>query len=378
MTEKILIEDADLIDHDGRRPGWLLLANGLIADSGSGPAPGADRVIDAAGAVVTPGFVDLHNHGGAGVSFDDEADLEPALAFHRSHGTTRQLLSLVSAPIDRLERGLARIAAATRADPLVLGAHLEGPYLADARRGAHDAAALRDPEPSDVDRLLAAGDGALRMVTLAPEREGSAACQTMLQDAGVAVAVGHTDAGYDEARAAFDRGASILTHAFNAMRGIGHRAPGPIIAAVDAGAVLELILDGIHVHPSVAGAAFRMAPGRLALVTDAMSATGCAEGAYALGGLDVVVADGSARLAGTSTLAGSVLTQDVALRQAIEHAGADPVAAVTALTATPARAVGRPDLGSLRAGSRADVLILTDEWSPAVVIADGHRLNTVR
>lgn len=376
MTETVLVTGADLIDHDGRRPGWLLLANGTIAESGDGPVPNADRVIDAAGAVVTPGFIDLHNHGAAGVAFDDDTDPAPALAFHRSHGTTRQLLSLVSAPVDRLEQALARIAAVTRADPLVLGAHLEGPYLAEARRGAHDPDALRNPDPSDIARLLKAADGELRMVTLAPEREGSAAAQTMLQDAGITVAVGHTDAGYDETRAAFDRGAGILTHAFNAMRGIGHRAPGPVIAAVDSGAVLELILDGIHVHPSVAGAAFNMAPGRLALVTDAMSATGCADGAYELGGLDVVVADGSARLAGTSTLAGSVLTQDVALRQAIEHAGVDPVAAVTALTATPARAMGRPDLGSLRSGSRADILILTSDWSPATVFADGRELNS--
>lgn len=376
MSKTVLVDGADLIDHDGRRPGWLLLSNGLITQSGEGRAPNADRVIDAAGAVVTPGFVDLHNHGGAGIAFDDDTDLAPALAFHRAHGTTRQLLSLVSAPIDRLERSLARIAAETGADPLVLGAHLEGPYLSNARRGAHDPDALRDPDPSDIARLLDAGDGTLRMVTLAPEREGSVAAQSVLQDAGVTVAVGHTDAGYDDARAAFDRGAGVLTHAFNAMRGIGHRAPGPVIAAVDSGAVLELILDGIHVHPSVAGAAFRMAPGRLALVTDAMSATGCADGAYALGGLDVVVADGSARLAGTSTLAGSVLTQDVALRQAIEHAGVDPVTAVTALTATPARAVGRSDLGSFRPGSRADVLVLSDDWSPAVVIADGRELNS--
>ena len=375
MSERVLIRDADLIDHDGRRRGWLLIESGVVAGSGDGPEPAADRVLDASGAVATPGFIDLHNHGGAGIAFDDDADPAAALAFHRSHGTTRQLISLVSAPIDALEHSLSRIAALTRADPLVLGAHLEGPFLADARRGAHDPATLRDPDAHAVSRLLAAGDGALRMVTLAPERDGSAEAQERLQQAGVAVAVGHTDAGYDDARAAFDRGASILTHAFNAMRQIEHRAPGPVIAAVDAGAVLELILDGIHVHPSVAGAAFRMAPGRLALVTDAMSATGRPDGAYALGGLDVVVADGSARLAGTSTLAGSVLTQDVALRLAIEHAGVDPVAAVTALTATPARAIGRTDLGSFRPGSRGDVLVLSDDWSPAVVIADGRVLT---
>ena len=376
MTERLLIRDADLIDHDGRRRGWLLIESGAIVGSDDGAEPGADRVIDAAGAVTTPGFVDLHNHGGAGIAFDDDTDPAAALAFHRSHGTTRQLLSLVSAPVDALERSLSRIAALTRSDPLVLGAHLEGPFLADARRGAHDPASLRNPEPNAVSRLLSAGDGALRMVTLAPERTGSAEAQERLQQGGVAVAVGHTDAGYDDARAAFDRGASILTHAFNAMRQIEHRAPGPVIAAVDAGAVLELILDGIHVHPSVAGAAFRMAPGRLALVTDAMSATGRPDGAYTLGGLDVVVADGSARLAGTSTLAGSVLTQDVALRQAIQHAGVDPVDAVTALTATPACALGRPDLGSFRPGARADVLVLSDDWSPDVVIAEGRVLTS--
>jgi N-acetylglucosamine-6-phosphate deacetylase len=376
----VLIHDAVLIDGEGRRErGWLHTSGGAIAEVGIGDgwrahAAAAERVVDAAGSVLTPGFIDLHTHGGAGVAYS-AAEPAEALAFHRSHGTTRTLMSLVSAPIERQAGWLSSIAASSAADPLVLGAHLEGPFLAVHRCGAHDPSALTAPDAESVERQLAAADGTLAMVTIAPELPGAEDAIARFVDAGVVVAIGHTDADHDTARRAFDAGATVLTHAFNAMPPMLHRAPGPVMAAVDAGAVLELILDGVHVHPSVAAGLFRLAPGRVALITDAISAAGCTDGTYPLGSLTLEVRDGRATLLGTDTLAGSVLTQDAALRRAAEVLGLDPVHAVHALTAVPAAALGRDDLGWLRAGCRADLVLLDADWSPTLVVGEGTILH---
>lgn len=380
ITPPLVVHGAVLIDEHGLREGWIRTEAAEIAEVGAGDhwrtrLTPQTRVIDAAGAVLTPGFIDLHCHGGAGVGYDDDEDPAPALALHRSHGTTRQVLSLVAAPPEAQARSLARIAGLVAHDPLVLGAHLEGPYLAPSRRGAHDPAALTTPSNGLVTRQLEVAGGALRMVTLAPELPGAAEAQRIFQEAGVVVAVGHTEADYDTALAAFDRGAQVLTHAFNAMPPIGHRAPGPVVAAIDGGAVVELILDGVHVHPAVARALFRWAPGRVALVTDAMAATGCDDGAHRLGGLDVVVRGGEARLAASGALAGSTLTQDAALGLAVTGLGVDPVTAVAALTSVPASVLGRSDLGALRPGCRADLVLLDADWSARCVVAEGAVLH---
>lgn len=376
VVRPLLVHDAVLIDAAGRRDGgWLLAEGGVIVEVGSGDGwrrrvDGVAQVVDASRAIVTPGFIDLHCHGGGGAAYSDE-NPSAALAFHRRHGTTRTLLSLVSAPIDQQVRWLERIAGLTAQDPLVLGSHLEGPYLATHRCGAHDPSVLVAPTAESVQRQIDAADGTLAMVTLAPELDGAGMAARMFREAGAVVAVGHTDADYDTARRAFDDGATVLTHAFNAMAPMLHRAPGPVMAAVDAGAVLELILDGVHVHPSVAAGLCRMAPGRVALITDAIAAAGCGDGPHRLGSVDLQVCDGRATVAGTTTLAGSVLTQDAALRLAVERLGLDPVDAVAALTAVPAQVLGRDDLGWLRAGNRADFVVLDDSWSPAMVVAEG-------
>lgn len=287
--------------------------------------------------------VDLHCHGALGHSFDD-ADLErlvAAVAFHRAHGTSTLLLSLVSAPIDRLEERLREIRAMLPALPGVAGVHLEGPFLADSRRGAHDPRALVAPTAEAVDRLLSAADGILRQVTIAPELPGAMQAIDRLVSAGVIVAVGHTQADHDTAAAAFDRGARLLTHAFNAMPGLGHRAPGPVGAALERDhVILEVIADGIHVHPVVIRTMFAAAPSRIALVTDAMSATGLGDGPYRLGGLEVEVEDGRPVLAGTDTLAGSTLTMERAI-EVTTAAGVPFDLARAAASTVPARLLAR-------------------------------------
>lgn len=373
-----LLQGAELLDASGRRPGWVLLdGDRIVATGGAGDAPpGADATLDLPGRTLTPGFIDLHGHGGGGAGFDDgERSIAAALAVHRAHGTTRSVISLVANPVESLVESLRLIARLAADDSTIVGAHLEGPFLAPARRGAHAAEHLLGPDEDVVEILLSAAAGSLVQVTIAPELPGALDAIRRLAGAGVVVAVGHTDADEGTARAAFEAGATMLTHAFNAMPGIHHRAPGPVAAAFDdERVVLELVLDGVHVHPSVARVAFRSARGRIALVTDAMAAAGSADGFYRLGSLNVTVKDGIAVLNGTSTIAGSTLTQDVALRTALS-AGIDEAAAIEALTATPARVLGRrSEWGMLAAGFAADLVVLDADLRVERVWAAGGEI----
>ncbi|MBO9577185.1 MAG: amidohydrolase family protein [Microbacteriaceae bacterium] len=287
------------------------------------------------------GYVDLHGHGGGGGSVEDGPDgIRRMLAAHAAHGTARQVLSLVANPVPRLVRSLAVIRGLAAEEPQIAGAHLEGPFLAPERHGAHDPRHLVDPSPALVDELLAAGEGVLRMITIAPELPGALDAIARFAAAGVVVAVGHTDAGASLAQDAFDAGARVLTHAFNAMRPIAGREPGPLGAALtDERVTIEVIADGIHVHPDNLRWLFAAAPDRIAAVTDAMAAAGAGDGDYRLGALDVAVRDGRAVIAGTDRLAGSTLTLDRAVR-VLEAAGVPAAYALAAVTTTPARVLG--------------------------------------
>lgn len=375
-----LLHGADLLDARGRRPGWVLLDGTRIAAVGASTdaPPPAGRTLDLAGRTLTPGFIDLHGHGGGGAAYDDgPAEIARALAVHRAHGTTRSVVSLVANPLETIVESLRSVAALAASDPTVVGTHLEGPFLAVARRGAHAQEHLAAPDDDTVEILLSAAAGSLVQITIAPELPGALDAIRRFVEADVVVAVGHTEADESVARAAFDAGATLVTHAFNAMPGIHHREPGPIPAAFDDERVtLELVLDGVHVHPSVARLAFRSAPGRVALVTDAMAAAGGADGFYRLGSLNVTVSEGIALLNGTGTIAGSTLTQDAALRTAVRVAGVDEAAAIAALTTTPARVLGHADdWGMLETAYAADVVVLDGDWRVERVWADGREVG---
>jgi N-acetylglucosamine-6-phosphate deacetylase len=373
----VVIHSARKLDAAGEVDAfWMRFDGGTITATGHGEHPPADEVVDARGRWLVPGFIDLHTHGGGGYQVDAGIDaIAGALAVHRAHGTTRTVLSLVANPLDDLLANLDLIADLAAADPLILGSHLEGPFLATTRRGAHHPGHLLDPQPAEVERLIGAARGTLRQLTIAPELPNALESIDVLVEAGVTVAVGHTEATYEQAAEAFDRGARLLTHAFNAMPGIHHRAPGPVVAALeDDRVILELILDGMHVHPAVAALAFAGAPDRIALVTDAMAAAGVGDGDYQLGVLAVSVNHGLAVLRGTDTIAGSTLTQDVALRRALEFV--EPRDAVCALTRTPAKALGLDHiLGSLAKGYAADAVLLDQDWTVSEVWADGQRIT---
>lgn len=375
----LLLHSAHLTDERGETPdGWVLFEGDVIAAVGAGETPDAAERVDLGGARLTPGFVDIHGHGGGGYSFDDGGEaLAAALATHRALGTTRAVISLVTNPLASLRAKLAELAELASADPLVLGTHLEGPFLAPGRRGAHNADHLRDPDPIAVDELIEAAAGTLRQITIAPELPGADAAIDRLVAAGVTVAVGHTEADYETAARAFDRGAGILTHAYNAMNGIHHRAPGPIVAALsDPRVTLELVLDGYHVHEQVVALTLDEAPGRVAFVTDAMAAAGSADGDYRLGTLNVTVRDGLAVLSGTETIAGSTLTLDAALRRAVDVVGLPWPDAVAAVTSVPARAIGYGgSLGLLEPGYAADAVALDAAGEVTAVWGAGARIR---
>lgn len=378
--------DAGVIVEDA----WVSLVDGFVAATGTGegwrdaaasvPLYDPPIVVDASevagpSAVLTAGFIDLHGHGGGGFAYDDGPEaIRASRALHRTHGTTRAVISLVTAPLDLLEQRASMVADLTSTDSDILGSHLEGPFLDPTHKGAHDESLLRRPEPGLVHRLLEAGRGTVRQVTLAPELVGGLAAIRMIIDAGAAAAIGHTGADLRTTEAAFDAGATILTHAFNAMPGLHHREPGPVgAAASDPRVTIEVIADGVHLHPEIVRIAFAAAPGRIALVTDAMGAAGHIDGHYELGGLGVDVAGGIARLSHDGTIAGSTLTQDAALRHAV-GAGVPLIDAVDALTSAPARAIGvDEEFGSLAPGFVADAVLLTSEFEVRAVWTAGVR-----
>ena len=328
---------------------------------------------EATAAWILPGFVDLHVHGGGGHTFTtgDADDARAAAAFHGRHGTTTMLASLVTAPYELMHAATIAFAPLI-ADGTLAGIHYEGPYLSPARCGAQNPAYLRDPDLDELATLLDLGG--VRVVTIAPERPHALAAIRMLVDRGVVAAIGHTDATYQQTLDALAAGASLGTHVCNAMRPVHHREPGPIIALLDdPNAVCEQVADGVHLHEGmlrhVVGAA---GADRVALVTDAITAAGMPDGDYELGGQQVDVRAGVARLTQDGSIAGSTLTMDAALRQAI-HSGVDIVRAAAMAATTPANVLGlSTEVGRVAAGLRADLVLLDEELRVTSVLRAGR------
>ena len=273
---------------------------------------------------------------------------------------TAFLPTLVTAPLEELVAGLRRSAAVDGHGARVLGVHVEGPFLAPSRRGAHDADLFCDPTPERIDALLE--PGTLALLTLAPERSGALDAIERLAGAGVVVSVGHSDATADVVMAAADAGARMVTHVFNAQRGLHHREPGVAGAGLaDERLVCGLILDGHHVADAVAFIAFAAAAGRIALVTDAIAALGMPPGMYELGGEPVIVRDGEPPRRPDGTIAGACLRLDDAVARAVSlgvHAGD----AIEAASRVPADVLGRNDLGRIAPDAPADLVWLGPDF----------------
>ncbi len=353
VTPEAVLEDAVVRVEDGR------IAE--ILEDGE-----AERTA----AWVVPGFVDLHVHGGGGNTFTtgDPEQARAAVKFHRRHGTTTLQASLVTASREATAAAVAALAPLVHSGVLA-GVHLEGPYLSTARCGAQNPAFLRDPDPDELAELLTFD--AVRTVTLAPELPGALPAIGQLRAHGVVVAIGHTDATYEQAQAGIDEGATLATHLCNAMRPIHHREPGPIVALLDADSVVcEQVADGVHLHDGMLRHVTRVAGSdRVALITDAIAAAGMPDGEFELGGQRVSVSHGVARLVGDGTIAGSTLTMDAAFRRAV-HSGVSMVDAAKMAATTPARVLGlRGEVGAIRVGLRADFVLLDESL---------HVIETVR
>jgi N-acetylglucosamine-6-phosphate deacetylase len=373
----------------GRR--WVIQAGRLLRPEGL-TGPGfveieGDRIVavadgehplpafDASDALIAPGFVDLQVNGAAGCDFlspTPEA-FEAASAYLVRTGTVAYLPTLVSAPPETLRRALAFFA--PRVDnpsiaPRIAGVHLEGPFLSRARPGAHRLEHLRPPSIDFIGRLLEEFQGVVRVVTLAPELEGALDLIDYLVGRGLVVAVGHTEATFAQARAAFDRGARLATHLFNAMGPFHHREPGAVGAALTHPDVTcSIIADLVHLHPAVvAHVIAAKTPARVALITDATAAAGTAGGGSTLGDRRVHLRDGAPRLP-DGTLAGSVLTLDAAVRH-VCALGVDPVDALCMAATTPAALLGRT--ARLAPGAPADLVVLDARLTVRATIVGGR------
>ncbi|MCX4714419.1 N-acetylglucosamine-6-phosphate deacetylase [Streptomyces virginiae] len=328
----------------------------------AGSAHEGAEVVDLSGHWIVPGFVDMHNHGGGGASFTSGTaeDVLKGVRTHREHGTTTLVASTVTGDLDELARRAALLAELTQAGEIA-GIHFEGPFINPCRKGAHKEDLLRDPDPAEVRKLIDAAHGAARMFTLATELPGGLDSVRLLAEHGVIAAIGHTDATYEQTRAAIDAGATVATHLFNAMPPLAHREPGPIAALLeDERITVELINDGTHLHPAALELAFHHAGAhRVALITDAMDAAGFGDGTYHLGPLEVEVKHGVARLVEGGSIAGSTLTLDTAFKRSVTLDKLPVESVVQAISANPAKLIGLYDeIGSLEPGKYADLVVL--------------------
>jgi N-acetylglucosamine-6-phosphate deacetylase len=366
-----------IITPGGVVAGEVVVSEGRIVEVVPGDDPvdeASAQALDLGDDWLAPGFIDLHVHGGGGAqcNTDDPAEVLAMARFHATHGTTGLLATTVAAPVGELETALRTIAAcaggaASGGDghgAAVLGAHLEGPFLSPERPGAMDPAAFAAPDAAVLGRLLDAGGGSVRMMTLAPELPGALELVSSLVAGGAVASVGHSDARYADVAAAARAGARSATHTFNAMRPLHHREPGVLGAVLDLAEInCELICDGVHVDPAALRLVLRSKGlTGVRLVTDAMQAAGMPDGSYRLGGAAVEVRDGRAVITGGGSIAGSTLTMDAAVRNAVGFLHVSVEVAVAFASRNPARVLGlHESKGAIAPGFDADLVVLDEE-----------------
>jgi len=366
----------------------ILIREGVIEAIGPRAGmslPAGAQEIRATERTAVPGFIDVHIHGAGGRDvMEGSAEALQAVTRKVSQfGTTSFVATTVTASVDQTLRAIEGIAAyisrqfesnESRAE--ILGIHFEGPFISKERRGVHPSEWIQPPAAATLDKFLKAAAGNARMITIAPEVLGAAPCIDAARAAGLVVSIGHTDANYEQARAAMARGAQSATHVYNAMRPFSHRDPGVIGAVLTSPDInAELIADGVHVEEA-AMKLLLLAKGaaHVTLVSDGLSATGMPDGKYMLGGFEVTVSSGVCRNA-EGVLAGSTLTLDRALRN-IVALGASLPDAVRMLTLNPATLLGIEfKKGSLRVGADADILVLDESLHLTDVWARGVALN---
>ncbi|WP_313410305.1 N-acetylglucosamine-6-phosphate deacetylase [Aeromicrobium sp.] len=346
-------------------PGWVEIDEGMIVASGTGEPPRApDEHHDG---ILAPGLIDAQINGAYGADFAaaTSGDWDRIVDGLAATGVTAIAPTFITAPVEDLveqlrefRRQRARLAGRPGATRL-LGAHVEGPFISAACKGAHDEAFLSDPTPERVDALIEAGGPDLGYVTLAPERAGALEAIERLVAAGVRVSIGHSDADDTTASRAVDAGATLVTHLYNAQRGLRHRDGGVVgVALTDERLTPGLIGDLHHVDPIAMKVAFATAANRLMLVTDDLSTFGMPPGRYELGGAAVVIEQDQPARRDDGTIAGAAVRLDTCIANAVRHAGVDVATAVRAASTVPAFALGAPELGTLGTGTPADLVVL--------------------
>ncbi len=329
--------------------------------------------LDAAGGYVIPGLVDIHTHGAVGEDFSDgkPQGLQPLADYYAAHGVTSYLATTMTLKEEVLTPAMHAVRDfKPSGGAKCAGVHLEGPFLSFAKRGAQAAENLHKPDAALFHRLNEASGGQVRLVTVACEEEGAIPFIREVSQV-CTVSLGHTSADYDTAMAGFQAGASHATHLYNGMPSLLHRAPGVIGAAFDAGASVELICDGLHIHPAVIRATYQMFGDKLNLISDSLRCAGMPDGDYELGGQPIVVKDHKATLL-DGTLAGSSISLLDAVRNVVRF-GLPLAEAVYAASAAPAQAVGL-DAGVIAHGKAADLVVLDRDLNLKAVFVDGQRV----
>jgi len=371
---RLLIRNGTIVlpSHNELKNADLLVENGVIAHLGKIPEEIKGRIINARGLYVAPGFIDLQVNGGAGYNFEDASpeEINQVIDFYVSHGTTGLLPTTVTAPIARIRATIDRVKRVNH--PAILGMHIEGPFISEKRKGAQNPEYIVEPSIDSFNELVEGHEGFIKIVTLAPERPDAERLITRIEEIGAVPSLGHSDATYEEANAAIERGIGLFTHMFNAMREFHHRAPGAVGAALVSDVMTELIADGIHVHPGAMKLLYKAKdPDRICLITDAISAAGLEDGEYKLGGLQVFVKDATARLA-DGTIAGSTLTMDRAVKNFMAASGCSLPEAVNAASLNQARLLGIADRkGNIAVRKDADLVIFDADFNIHYTIIGG-------
>jgi N-acetylglucosamine-6-phosphate deacetylase len=368
--------EGDIVTPQGVIAGHLDIADGRIAGVEGTPL-GAARAGEGGRAVLLPGFIDTHVHGGGGRDTMEGGDAIATIArCHARHGTTALLATTMTAPIGQIEAALKALGPVCRErgaqSARVLGVHLEGPYINPDRLGAQPAHAV----PATLAEVQRLGEFApIKVLTIAPEMSGHLALIGPLRDAGIRVQIGHSAGSHDDGVAALAAGAAGFTHLFNAMTGLHHREPGMVGAALAHGQHAELIPDLLHVHPGAIRVALRCIPG-LFCVTDSTAAAGMPDGEYALGEHRVRKCLGGVRLA-DGTLAGSALTMDQALRNLVQGLSLSLPEASRRVSTVAAEYLGLADRGRLAPGAWGDVVVMDAGLQLRRVFVEGEEIDVV-
>ncbi len=355
--------------------GYLCFESGRISYIGEGEYLGA--AIDGNGLLAMPGFIDIHVHGSKGIDFMDAGkdDYKTVADSLYSEGVTTFLATTLTSDFDSLNRVCMTVAEAKAEVPSLAGIHLEGPYISEARKGAQNAAYIRNPDIEEFEKLQKSAKGNIRCITLAPEKPGAKSFIRYVSDCGVTVSAGHSDATFSDMKEALEHGLTNVTHTHNAMSGHHHRNPGIVTAAFYYdGLYTEFIGDGIHVCPQALMTSYKIiGPERFILITDALSAKHSDKSAFQLFGLDCVKKDGAAYLT-SGPLAGSLLSMDQAVRNMREYTGASLVELSKISSSNAAKSLHLLDRGSIEVGKLADIVLLDGGLNVKVVYKEGKEV----